>query len=395
MHILIIPSEHYITSWSPLGGIFQRDLARALRDSKLQVGIISVGKFPGFKLFRDWKYIEFEYNEEIPIFRHFIECPIPYRYDYLFLLSQLFSKKVNDLYDKYVNQFGKPDVIHAHNLRYAGCVAANLSLRHGIPFVVTEHSSAYSAGEIRGKVANKLASVARQAQCISAVSGPFATVISNTLQLGEKNINVIPNFLPEEFQNKFIPKISRQETEDFIFLNVAELVPIKNHALLLEAFAIGFRQTNARLRIAGGGQLKLELLSYAKELGILGQVDFLGRLSREDVREQMQLADCFVFSSNSETFGVVLIEALSQGLPVVSTSCGGPSDIVNEQNGVLAIAGDVKSLSSMMIHMRNKCKHFDSESISDECMKLYGKNTLVKHYIEFYRNAINQFKTLT
>ena len=389
MHILIIPSEHFITSWSPLGGVFQLDLARALRRQGVQVGVISVGKFPGFKLVRGAQYAKREFIKEIPVFRRYIEFPLPYRFDSLLLLGRLYSEFANDLYDCYVSEFGRPDLIHAHNFRYAGCVAAKLSHRKGIPFVVTEHSSAYSSGDIRGKTAKRLAAVAALASGVSAVSAPFAEILCRALKLDRAGVNVIPNFLPEEFLSPPVWSPAPSVTEEFVFLNVAELTPIKNQRLLLEAFAANFKKTTARLRIVGDGPCKSELFSLAEHLGVSGQVEMLGRLSRAGVCDQMREADCFVFSSDSETFGVVLIEALSQGLPLVSTSCGGPSDIVNERNGLLAVPGDVKSLSAAMDEMRNHRNRFVSPAIARECHEHYGEDSVVKRYIRFYQDAVH------
>jgi glycosyltransferase involved in cell wall biosynthesis len=391
MHILIIPAEHFITNWSPLGGIFQNDLAQALSRKNFRVGILSVGKFPSFKIFRGWKYHARELIGNVTVCRRYIELPIPYRFDSHLLIGQIFSKIASDIYDSYVLEFGKPDIIHAHNFRYAGYVAADLSKRKNVPFVVTEHSSAYSSGEISGGLARRLAKVALTASRVSAVSSSFGQTLSQVLKLNQKKLTVIPNLLADEFLLAPTWHKTLNDNAEFVFLNVAELVPIKNQRLLLDAFAAIFKGSNVRLRIVGDGPCKPDLHRRIEELNLSSQVDMIGRLSRLGVRDEMRKADCFVLSSNSETFGVVLIEALSQGLPVISTSCGGPSDILNEKNGILTGVGDLHGLENAMYTMRNNREQFHSRAISNECYEHYGEDAVVNQYTRFYMKAIDEY----
>ena len=391
MHILILPSEHVATTWSPLGGIFQLDLARALVAKGHQVGILSVGKFKGFKIARRSKYVPSEVIDGINVFRKYIECPLPQRFDRFLLLGKIYSRIASRMFSAYVKEFGIPDVIHAHNFLYAGLIAAYLSKRANIPFVVTEHSSEYYSSRMTGSVVARLSSVASQASGISAVSSNFAGLLADTLMLDAALVKVTPNLLPVEFRDCF-DRTERQDTRsEFDLLHVAELVPIKNQAMLLEAFSIAFKGASARLHILGGGALSDALEKRAEELGVAAQVEFVGRVSRLGVREAMRSASCFVLSSHSETFGVVLIEALSQGLPVISTSCGGPADIVNDRNGILTHPGDTQGLASALRTMYENASLYDREEIMRDCRTLYGEAAVVLKYLNLYRDAVAKF----
>jgi glycosyltransferase involved in cell wall biosynthesis len=77
-------------------------------------------------------------------------------------------------------------------------------------------------------------------------------------------------------------------------------------------------------------------------------VRFLGALAPEQVPQQHAASDAFVLASFEETFGVVLVEALMSGRPVVATRCGGPEDIVHEGNGWLVPPGDPAALAAAM-----------------------------------------------
>jgi glycosyltransferase involved in cell wall biosynthesis len=129
------------------------------------------------------------------------------------------------------------------------------------------------------------------------------------------------------------------------------------------------------------------LLTLAHALGIAPQVDFLGRISRDRVREEMYSADAFVLSSRSETFGVVLIEALSQGLPVVSTACGGPLDVVGEDDGILVPVDDVNALADGLRCMREMAGAFDRTRLIQRCQARYSASAVSRVYANWYAHA--------
>ena len=90
-----------------------------------------------------------------------------------------------------------------------------------------------------------------------------------------------------------------------------------------------------RLRLAGDGPIRGDLERRCAQRGIAGQVDFLGDLPSYGVRDAILAADAFVLASDVESFGVVVIEALASGRPVVVTRSGGPDHLVNAKNGLL------------------------------------------------------------
>jgi glycosyltransferase involved in cell wall biosynthesis len=103
-------------------------------------------------------------------------------------------------------------------------------------------------------------------------------------------------------------------------------------------------------------------MSLCEQLGISQNVRFLGELSREGVKAAMWEANALVLSSFQESFGIVLIEAMSTGLPVVATRCGGPEDIVTEETGILVEPGNIEQLSEAMQRVRDS-RRFPRESI--------------------------------
>ena len=136
-------------------------------------------------------------------------------------------------------------------------------------------------------------------------------------------------------------------TEGPRLLSVGSLKPVKNHALLLQAFAL-LPQPGARLMIVGQGQNEAKLKERARQLGLEGRVIFAG--FHADPAPFYATADVFVLSSDHEGFGNVIVEALSFGLPVVSTDCpSGPAEILGRGRwGQLVPVGDAPALAHAM-----------------------------------------------
>lgn len=137
-----------------------------------------------------------------------------------------------------------------------------------------------------------------------------------------------------------------------LFVNVARHARQKDLPLLLRAFASFRSATGAgTLALVGTGPLTAELESLAEQLGIREFVHFRGHLANPF--PQMASATAFVLSSEEEGFGLVLLEAMSLGVPVISTDCpGGPRDILRDgDDGLLVPAGDETALAAAMVRV--------------------------------------------
>lgn len=132
--------------------------------------------------------------------------------------------------------------------------------------------------------------------------------------------------------------------------NVGRLHPDKDQATLLRGFAEALPglPAGARLAILGEGRLEAALKAQAAQLGIAGQVDFLGQVP--NARRYFQAFDVFALSSDHEPFGMVLLEAMVAGVPLLATACGGALEVV-EGVGVLFPLGDAGQLAQGLKHM--------------------------------------------
>jgi len=160
-----------------------------------------------------------------------------------------------------------------------------------------------------------------------------------------------------------------------LILGVGRLVPQKNFALLIDAFAYLRRLRPARLAILGDGPLRQVLAARIEALGLHGQAALLP--FDPNPWRYMARAAMVAMSSSTEGFGNVLVEALATGVPVVSTDCpGGPAEILgNGRWGVLVPSATPQTFAEAMIRtldhpisadvLRARAMNFSSEAIAN------------------------------
>lgn len=129
----------------------------------------------------------------------------------------------------------------------------------------------------------------------------------------------------------FVPAASRKPHAALRLVNVSSLIWSKGHEYLL--MSVGFLRdmgVDAELHIIGGGYERDHILFTVRDLGLEGKVTLHGRLPTANVLEELQQADIFVFSGVREGFGNAILEAMSCGLPVVTSDDGGVSEAVSD-----------------------------------------------------------------
>jgi colanic acid/amylovoran biosynthesis glycosyltransferase len=184
----------------------------------------------------------------------------------------------------------------------------------------------------------------------------------------------------------FQPKPTNYKKEQFILLTVARLVEKKGIEYSLKAVSKIKEKYKLRYRIVGDGPLKSDLEKLARRLGLENQVEFLGALDKEGVRQQMSEADIFVLTSvtagdgDQEGLPVSLIEAQAMGLPVVSSyHTGIPELIVDGQSGLLAKEKDTEKIA----------EHLGTLVRNHELRLTFGQNARERVQKEFDLAALN------
>lgn len=397
MHILIIPSW-YPTRKNSVIGIFFQEQAIALANDGMKVGVITP-VLKSLKYCLEGKYQGLEIGHEDNILTYRIHA-----WNWAYKVAKLRQRHWlllgERLFKKYIENEGVPDLIHAHCALLGGTLAAKIKKNHHIPFVITEHSSEFARGLVKGYRKRLCADVFQQADARLAVSPSLAKLLLKDFSTAKKPWQWVPNLLSNRFEKDTVffddsvdlKKMSGQSR--FRFLNIALITKNKGHFELIEAFTQAFTSdSNVELSIGGDGPLQDELIRIVHKKGRQHQIKFLGRLTREAVHKEMLATDAFVLSSHYETFGIVLIEALACGKPVIATQCGGPECIVDEDNGLLVPVKDIQSLGRAMVTMREEIYIYDSEKIRKNCLAKFSEEAVIAQLADVYQDVLQSLST--
>lgn len=387
MHILIIPS------WYPafpgdICGCFFREQALALKKHGHQVGVIDVK----LRLPKSWKLLlggffgNFtEVDEGLLTYRF---CSMDWFRRLPRLQRWLWLYYGVKLAERYISSNGKPDLIHAHAMLNGGLLAKAVSKKFAIPFVITEHSSSFACDLLGQQQIALACGVSSSAARRFAVSSALCKLLE--YQFGDATLRweEMPNIVNRKFINAKLP--SRHGlNESFSFLNIGLLTKTKSVHHLVSAFARAFdNNPDVILKIGGDGVERSRLEALTTELGVAGRVQFLGMLSRDQVLEEMSNANVFVLSSRYETFGVVVIEALALGKPVIATRCGGPEFIVRELDGLLVPTEDVQALAEAMKKMHSDYASYDAAEIRAACIARYSESVIAERLSAVYSEVL-------
>lgn len=168
--------------------------------------------------------------------------------------------------------------------------------------------------------------------------------------VGEHPLQIVPHAfsMPEDCPSRDVARHTFELADNTpVVFSVGRLEVFKGHDVLLQAWPIiAHRYPQAQLWVAGSGSCLQALETQAETLGVKDSVRFAGYLAADEVHVLMASADLFVLPSRSEPFGIVLLEAMAHGLPVVASNVGGIPEVVPDCGDVqLVPADDVQALA--------------------------------------------------
>ena len=379
MNIVILPAA-YPNVYNKNSSIFVQDQAKALaKDNVLTIDVIAAVPISFKDIWRKrlFKFGTYKYAEEHVKVKLFLFPAIPKMRRF----NNLIRYTANKILLKEHNKTSKIDLIHVHNA-IAGKAALWFKNRSNIPYCVTEHSSIYGRGLVSPHQVSIDKEIYLHSEFNIGVSKKFCEVLHTTFKV---DFNYIPNIVDTDF---FTPTDHMTSNQKFTFVNIANLNKNKNHLSLIRSFSKAFKHNdNVQLSILGDGPEYKNLTKEIHSTGMQEQISLYGFATRDEVLRQLQRSNVFVLSSDYETFGIVLIEALSCGLPVLSTKCGGPESIVDDDRlGLLVDKNDIKALANGMIKMYNKS--YDPKHIRAYCIDNFSENTIVNKLKKIYEHIL-------
>jgi glycosyltransferase involved in cell wall biosynthesis len=169
---------------------------------------------------------------------------------------------------------------------------------------------------------------------------------------------------------------------------IAHLNANKNVDVALEAARILASDFDVKLTIVGDGPLRHSLRQLACSMSIGDRVNFVGELSRSQTVTEIASADAVLSSSDVETFGITIAEALAVGVPVVATDSGGPADIVRRgRDGFIVPRGDAASMALAVVRCMTDLQE-SSEERRRSAQARFGFEAISRANVSLYQRVL-------
>jgi L-malate glycosyltransferase len=233
------------------------------------------------------------------------------------------------------------DIVHTHFAVPTGPAGVKIARAAGIPMMLSVHGGDlydpskrtsphrfWPAGRVVRWVLNN-------ADLVVAQSSNTARN-ARTHHHFDGRLEIVPLGIPPV---EFAPATRADfglEPNDFVLITVGRLVRRKGINTLLDALA-GVESPNVKLIICGDGPERLNLEAQVRDLGLADRVSFVGHIADEQKFQMLSLADGLVMASLHEGFGIVFLEAMSQGLPILAANVGGQTDFLEDQKNALLV----------------------------------------------------------
>jgi glycosyltransferase involved in cell wall biosynthesis len=270
-----------------------------------------------------------------------------------------------------------PDIVHAHWL-FPGGYVTEKALTKGKRFYLSMHGTDVFLVKKRKLARGFAKRVLRRSEKAHFVSTALQEIITETCSRKPKDTDLI---LPMVFGlDDFVELSNGEKTGGFLF--VGRLLEVKGVDVLIRSFSelCGSGETNWTLDIVGDGRERENLQSLVDKLELGNKVIFHGSLKPSQVKKMYQNSRALVLpsitteSGEQEGLGVVLLEAMSAGIPVIGTDCGGIPEIIHhEETGLLVSQNDVSSLCAAL-------KRLQEDSELRESLVAGGKKFIQSSY---------------
>ncbi len=373
MYILFLPSW-YESDSEKNAGVFFTEQALALKNmgNKVTIAIVDILNYPykshksKFKIFKEERHGIDVYRIIVP---SYMTGHIP---GVFFSYYARYYKKLM----KYMLAQGLSfDVMYAHSFWHAGYIATLLKKEFKLPLIVQEHRSMLITGEFSDKVNKYLKATVENADAFYCVSNKLRDNVYARTGLNN-GIEILPNMVDDLFQYKQL------KNDNFTYTFIGTLNENKRVIQLLKCFEkVRESNSNVVLKIAGDGPLLEQINENINcSEGLRDSVEVLGLLSREKVLDLLVKTNVVILPSAFETFGVVCIEAMAVGRPVICTR-NGASDFVDDSNGILIDIDSEDQLIDAMRKIYQNYSEYNQQLISEKCVKTYSSTNVMSAVI--------------
>ncbi len=330
-------------------------------------------------------------NGEGDVFFRMPSLPLPVKTPYRLTVPVVGRRSVRSVIKRL-------HVVHVHSPFVTGWMGLRYARRYGMPVLYTYHTQleAYSHYVPFDATATRFATETLTrtfGNSVDAVVVPTNAMLNRLREIGvTSRIAVVPSGIDVEFfgsgrRDEGLRDSLRADRGGSVALFVGRLAKEKSVDVLLRALARA-RRSSATLVIAGEGPAREELELLARELNVSGRVRFLGEVSRERLPDLYASSDAFVFSSTSETQGLVLAEALAAGLHVTAAKAPQNRDVLGSAGTLVPAAAEAF------------CTFFESLQPSDgteaatsrAAAARFAIGTQIDRMLDLYRSLTSQVR---
>lgn len=375
MKVLFIPAW-YPSKKNPVAGIFVKEHTKAA--SLYNEVTVLYAEVCNRNIKGLWHKVSDSIEDGVRTIRiEYRRSPIPKTnyFIYIWSIKQAF---------KQLKENWRPDIIHAH-VYSAGVPAVLLGRKYKTPVIITEHSSSFPRHTLSRLNILKAKFAMNRATMILPVSDDLRKHIES---YGICNkFKVIPNVVDTEL---FYPNLVISKSTTKRMLLVALLSPVKGISYLLEALSkLKNKREDFVLDIVGDGPNREEYEELTRKMGLEGKVKFHGLKSKKEVAEFMRKCDFFILPSLTETFGVVYIEAMACGKPIIASDLPVLRELINKERGILVPPEDIDTLKKAIDYMLDHYQDYSSEKISQYAKDNFSYETVGRMLLKIYQEKIN------
>ena len=375
MTILVL-THSYPDKTNRWRGVFIQEQVKVLSLNHDIIVVYFKADYSHFAPFSDYLFLKTE-NGPITEYEVTINKSFP-------VLTQL--KYLSNTYrfiEKEILSNRRIDLIHSHLSYPAGFLGTIIQKRKKIPNILTEHSWIKKYFRTRIHKMCVLYTL-KNSFCIISVSNALKADIRLFCR---RDVIVVANVIDV---NKFhLSKVTNSGT-----INLGMLGAMGNFRkgfdILLKAVSL-IDKMDLVVHIGGAGKYLEKYKTLAKELGVFEKCIFYGEIPPSDIINFYLDLDFYVLASRDETFGVVIVEAMSCGLPVIATKCGGPEEIITSDTGILVEKEDPVELSKAITYLSQNPGVFDRESIRNYVLGKYGQKIFSERITRLYDEMISSF----
>lgn len=232
----------------------------------------------------------------------------------------------------------------------------------------------------------------------SAITCPSTDMVERAKRLTSKPIVLVPHSVDtvrfsRSDSARMRKKLNLESTERRIIISLARLVPRKSFETALNAIKdVSHDIPSICYVIAGAGPDKERLVRIADDLGIAGNVVFAGRIDDEDLPAYYSMGEVFVLPSLHEAFGIVVLEAMACGTPVIASKFGGMLDIITEGvNGFLCDIGDAHCIAERLQQvLQNPDLYRRIADAAQDSMSRFSRDVVVEQYEKLYLDIVGE-----